>query len=141
MNRLFESARSAADSREVQACGAPRQESGLRRALGALTGVGDGAARRLAVRALLGVSLAAAGSADAQNAAPAASPAATALAAAAPAVTPPTSAMPAGAAAAPGTTPAEGVAATPPAVGEVAPPDAPPAPDTRGLDQEVQGLK
>jgi hypothetical protein len=78
--------------------------------------------------------LATAGLASAQNAAPAApaatTPAATAPAAA-PAVTPP-AAAPAGA--------TGDAAATPPASADAAPPDAA-APDTRGLDQEVQGLK
>jgi hypothetical protein len=89
---------------------------------------------------VLGLSLAAAGSASAQNAAPAASPTATTPAAttpaAAPAATPPASATPSAGAAA-----AEGAPATPPAAGDASAPDAAAAPDTRGLDQEVQGLK
>jgi hypothetical protein len=80
-------------------------------------------ARRLVVTAILGLSLAAAGSAIAQQAVPAASPAAA------------QAAPPGGASA-----PAGDAAATPPASGDAAPADAA-APDTRGLDQEVQGLK
>ena len=121
MNRLFESARSAA---------------GLKAALTA--GL---------------VWLAMAGSAIAQQAAPAGGPAAAQTAAPGAAAAPPsaaapaaaapgTSAPPAGAPAAPGTAaaPAGDAAAAPPAAGEAAPPDTA-APDTRGLDQEVQGLK
>jgi hypothetical protein len=121
-------------------------------------------ARRLVVATALGLSLAAAGSAVAQNnavpaasptvaqnnAAPAASPAVAqnnATAAPAPAIpgaaaAPPASAggdgSPAAAAPPAGAAPAGDAAAAPPAAGDV-PADA--APDTRGLDQEVQGLK
>ncbi len=83
--------------------------------------------------------LAMAGPASAQNAAPAA-PAATPPAAA---PAPATSAPAAGAPAAPAgsAAPAGDAAAAPPAAGGDAAPSDAPAPDTRGLDQEVQGLK
>jgi hypothetical protein len=126
MNRLFESARSAAKSYGRTCLG--RHQLSLKAVVPA--GCRSvGAARQLAVLAVLGLSLAAAGSAIAQNATPAASPAAATPAgttpAAAPAATPP-----AGASAASGA--AAGGDAAPPATA---------APDTRGLDQEVQGLK
>lgn len=136
MNRLFESARSAAKcyEREVWACGA-------RAAVVSAACRSVGAARRLAVAALLGLSLVAAGSAIAQNAAPAASPAPAQTAAPGAAAAIPPASTPAPTAAAPaGSAPAGDAAATPPASGEGAPVDAA-APDTRGLDQEVQGLK
>ena len=114
MNRLFESARSAAKcyKREIGTCGA-----------------------RVAVLTAGFVWLAMAGPVSAQNAAPAA-PAATAPASA------PAATAPADASAAPGTSaaPAGDAAASPPASGEAAPAEAA-APDTRGLDQDVQGLK
>jgi hypothetical protein len=96
----------------------------------------------MALAAVLGLALLAAGPAIAQNnAAPAAPPAGAAAApsdAAAPAAPPPPSATDAAAPAAP---PAGDAAATPPAAGDASAEAAAPAPDTRGLDQEVQGLK
>jgi hypothetical protein len=127
MNRLFESARSAAKcyERDVWACGA-------RAAVVSAGCRSVAAARRLAVAAVLALSLATAGAATAQNAAPAASPAPAQTAAPGAAAASPPASTP---------TPATGdAAATPPASGEAAPADAA-APDTRGLDQEVQGLK
>jgi hypothetical protein len=101
-----------------------------------------GSARRTALAAVLGLALLAAGPAIAQNnAAPVAG---TAVAQPAP---PPAAAAPAGTPAAPAATgtdaaaPAGDAAATPPAAGDAAADAAAPAPDTRGLDQEVQGLK
>jgi hypothetical protein len=140
MNRLFESARSAAKSYGRTCLG--RHQLSLKAVVPA--GCRSvGAARQLAVLAVLGLSLAAAGSAIAQKATPAASPAAATPAATtpatAPAATPPVS-PPAGASAASGAAAGGDAAATPPAAGDAAPP-ATAAPDTRGLDQEVQGLK
>ncbi|HEY6927855.1 MAG TPA: hypothetical protein VI653_30545 [Steroidobacteraceae bacterium] len=124
MNRLFELARSAAGF------------TGALRPRGKLTaGLGQ---HQLSLKAVLTaglVWLATAGPVSAQNAAPAA-----------PAATPPTAAPaatpPAGAPAAPGAAaaPAGDGAPAPPASGEAASPETA-APDTRGLDQEVQGLK
>src|SRR5689334_21103934 len=159
MNRLFESARSAARfyGREVWACGArvarsqaaevAQRPSGGRAGLGqhqlsSLKAVATagcrsvGMARRLVVTAMLGLSLAAAGSAIAQQAKPAASPATAQAAAPGSAAAPPSApapATPAPSTAAPG-------AAAAPAGDAASTPDAA-APDTRGLDQEVQGLK
>ena len=140
MNRLFESARSAAESyrREVWACVARAARSQAEKVAQGPSGGRAGLRQhQLLLKAVLAaglVWLATAGLASAQNAAPA-SPAATTPAAtapaAAPADTPP--------AAAPATAPGD-AAATPPASADAASPDAA-APDTRGLDQEVQGLK
>ena len=99
-----------------------------------------GVVRRLAMAAVLGLSLAVAGSAIAQNAAPGVSPPppeAAAPATAAPASPPASATAPANAA--PAAAPAGDAAASAPAAGDAAAPEA--APDTRGLDQEVQGLK
>ncbi len=135
MNRFLETARGAAE------CTGPLRP---RRKLTAGPG-----RHQLSLKAALTaglVWLAMAGVAIAQGAAPAASPAAAQTAApgaaAAPAATSPApAAPPAGASAAPGTAAAPaGDAAAPPAAGEAAAPDTA-APDTRGLDQEVQGLK
>jgi hypothetical protein len=105
-----------------------------------------GSTRRVALATVLGLALLAAGPAIAQNnAAPVAGtavaqpapPAATAAPATPPAGTP---AAPA-AAGTDAAAPAGDAAATPPAAGDAAADAAPPGPDTRGLDQEVQGLK
>ncbi len=128
MNRLFESARSAAERCESQA------------------GRGGLGQHQLSLKAALTAGLlwlAMAGPVSAQNAAPAATGPAAPTPVAAPAATPPPpAAPPAGPSAAPGAAaaPAGDAAATPPASGDAAPADAA-APDTRGLDQEVQGLK
>jgi len=97
-----------------------------------------GTARRVALAAVLGLALVAAGPAIAQNSA-AAQPAPAGTPAAPPAQTaaPGTDATPA--AAAPAAPAAGDAAATPPAAGDAS--AEPAAPDTRGLDQEVQGLK
>ena len=97
-----------------------------------------GTARRVALAAVLGLALVAAGPAIAQNSA-AAQPAPAGTPAAPPAQTaaPGTDATPA--APAPAAPAAGDAAATPPAAGDAS--AEPAAPDTRGLDQEVQGLK
>jgi len=97
-----------------------------------------GIARRVALAAVLGLALVAAGPAIAQNSAAAQpAPAGTPAAPAAQTAAPGTDATPA--AAAPAAPAAGDAAATPPAAGDAS--AEPAAPDTRGLDQEVQGLK
>jgi hypothetical protein len=147
MNRLFESARGAAGfyKREGWACGSLAVVSAGCRSIRA--------GRQLAMAAVLGLSLVAGGSALAQQT-PAASPAAAHTAAPASPAAPDNAAAPPASAAAPTTAgpsadagaSASGAAAasgagdaTPPAGADTAAPEA--APDTRGLDQEVQGLK
>jgi hypothetical protein len=151
MNRFFESARSA-----VTSYGHEGWAGGARAAVVTAGCRRVAVARRLAVAAVLGLSLAAAGSAIAQNATPTANPAPAQTAApgaaakdtdappapgaAATAATPSGTAAPGAAAASDNAAaaPAGDAAAAPPAATDAAPEA---APDTRGLDQEVQGLK